>query len=156
MSPDNSSEITNISHEQITALTDSAIEMCAKMANIEISPTGNDSLNKLDNVIDQIKSLRKKNLVTEEIARNIAAPFGILAGEIMLNNKLKNAGFSWVTTNNSTKSEGLSSIILSDKAGINTIDTISMVYKTLLDDNESKSSLNQFFEAFSLVLSMTS
>ncbi|WP_026509751.1 hypothetical protein [Butyrivibrio sp. LC3010] len=156
MSPDNSSEITNISHEQITALTDSAIEMCAKMANIEISPTGNDSLNKLDNVIDQIKSLRKKNLVTEEIARNIAAPFGILAGEIMLNNKLKDAGFLWVTTNNSTKSEGLSSIILSDKAGINTIDTISMVYKTLLDDNESKSSLNQFFEAFSLVLSMTS
>ena len=123
------------------------------MANVELDPSNIASLKKLDEVIDQIKGLRKKNLVTAEIARNIAVPFGVLAGNIMMEARLKNEGFGW-NGNSEQASNGKASLILSDKAGINTIDTISMVYKTLTSDDDAKSSLNEFYNAFVMMLSM--
>ncbi|WP_029321052.1 hypothetical protein [Butyrivibrio sp. AE3004] len=148
---DHEKKIT-VPDEKIKELIDSAIVMCDKMANIELNAHDRASLSKLDNVIEQIKGLKKKNIVTEEVARNIAVPFGVLAGEIMLNDRLRSEGFSFISAINATVSDAGAPIVIADKSRINTIDTISMIYKVLTDDGDSKSTLNQFYEAFTLML----
>lgn len=122
-------------------LCNDALEMCRKMANLELDYSV-DSLTKLDSVIDQVASLKSKGLVNPEIAGNIALPLGTLAGEIMLRDSLLENGFAW-------HFEGNSEPFISDASKVNAFSPISMIYKRILGEaSENNSSMKAFYEVF--------
>ena len=89
----------------------------------------------LDGIIEYLHSLWEKKLISDDVAWNVSVPFGVLLGEMIINEH----HFHWVMK------DGLP-VVETDEG--NQLSPITKVNKIITDEDSSEGSPTTFYEGF--------
>ncbi len=93
------------------------------------------SISDLDGIIEYLHSLWEKKLISDDVAWNVSVPFGVLLGEMIINEH----HFHWVMK------DGLP-VVETDEG--NQLSPITKVNKIITDEDSSEGSPTTFYEGF--------
>ena len=122
----------------IEGLCEKAIETGQQVAGFALDYSV-ASLKLLNYVIERLRSMKRRDMIREDVCWNVASCLGAYLGEVMLRDKLEDKGFSWQLYDNDIP-------VLMDGDRENMASPISKVHKMIL--NEGEGSVTAFYNVF--------
>ena len=133
----------------MSELSQRAIDFAEKNANIILDYT-KASLNGVDDVLEQVKTLFDRKIFTEAIIFDLSVVFGAYCGETFLRDRLNALGYIWKENEDNIP-------ILVSKDGKMIINPVAKIYKDLIKDKtagEATDKMLDYYDVFLMMLEM--